>query len=101
MIFIIPFAFAYNPLILTVAQSGAVFTWGAWLLLLAKLALAIVVLASALARHDRVSLGWPQVLLRVVAAVLMFAPGAYTDVAGIVLALGLLALHRKAASPAR
>ena len=101
MIFIIPFAFAYNPLILTVAQSGAVFTWGAWLLLLAKLALAIVVLASALARHDRVSLGWPQVLLRVVAAVLMFAPGAYTDVAGIVLALGLLALHRKAASAAR
>jgi TRAP transporter 4TM/12TM fusion protein len=96
MIFIIPFAFAYNPMILTVEQSGAVFAWGAWLLLLAKLALAIVVLASALVRHDRAPLGWLQVMARAVAAVLLFAPGTYSDLAGGVLAVLLLAGHRMA-----
>jgi TRAP transporter 4TM/12TM fusion protein len=93
MVFIIPFAFAYNPLILTVPQAGAVFAWGPYLLLIAKLALAIYVLGSALVRFDRRPLGWLEVLARIAAAILLFAPGAHTDLAGGVLAAALLVPH--------
>ena len=93
MVFIIPCAFAYNPLILTVPQAGAVFTWGSYLLLVAKLGLAIYVLGSALVRFDKRALSWPEVLGRLLASVLLFAPGAHTDIAGGLLALGLLGRH--------
>ncbi len=82
MIFIIPFAFAYNPLILTVPQAGGVFTWGAYLLLLVKLVVAIYVLASALIRFDKRLLGWLESIARVAASVLLFAPGGHTDLCG-------------------
>ncbi len=96
MIFIIPFAFAYNPLILTVAEAGASFAWGPYLLLVAKLCLAIYVLASALVRFDKRALSWANVGLRLAAAVLMFAPGAYSDLAGGALAIVLLGQHHMA-----
>ncbi len=93
MIFIIPFAFAYNPLILTVPQSGAVFAWGPYLLLIAKLCFAIYLLASALVRFDKRALPWPAVLLRLAASVMLFAPGTFSDLAGAVLGLALLGQH--------
>ena len=93
MIFIIPFAFAYNPLILTVPQAGGVFTWGAYLLLLVKLAVAIYVLASALIRFDKRLLGWLETVARVAASVLLFAPGAHTDWWGAALTAMLLGWH--------
>jgi TRAP-type uncharacterized transport system fused permease subunit len=93
MIFIIPFAFAYNPLLLTVPESGAVFAWAPYLVLVGKLLLGIYVLASALIRFDRRRLGGLEVCARIVAAVLLFAPGAFTDLAGGAVALTLLALH--------
>jgi TRAP transporter 4TM/12TM fusion protein len=93
MIFIIPFAFAYNPLILTVPESGAVFSWGPYLLLIVKLAVAIYVLASALVRFDKRPLGWGEVLARLVASVLLFAPGTYSDLAGAALTVLLLGRH--------
>jgi TRAP-type uncharacterized transport system fused permease subunit len=101
MVFIIPFAFAYNPLILTVPQAGAVFSWGPYLLLIAKLALAIYVLGSALVRFDRRALGWPEVLARIAAAILLFAPCAHTDLAGGVLAAVLLVPHHLRHRPSR
>jgi TRAP transporter 4TM/12TM fusion protein len=92
-IFIIPFAFAYNPLILTVAASGASFAWGPYLLLVVKLLLAIYVLCSALTRFDRRALSWWQVLLRLVASSLLFAPGHFSDLAGAALAALMLGHH--------
>ena len=93
MIFIIPFAFAYNPLILTVPQAGGVFTWGAYLLLLVKLVVAIYVLASALIRFDKRLLGWLESIARVAASVLLFAPGGHTDLWGAALTVALLGWH--------
>ncbi|RVT50863.1 TRAP transporter permease [Rubrivivax albus] len=110
MIFVIPFAFAYNPLILTVPAAGAVFAWGPYLWLVAKLLLGITLLGSALVRFDRRALGWPATLGRTAAAVLLFAPGHYSDLAGGVLAALLLGTHHlgrgagqsvSAATPAR
>jgi TRAP transporter 4TM/12TM fusion protein len=93
MIFVVPFAFAYNPLILTVPESGAVFAWGPYLLLILKLAVAIYVLASALIRFDKQALGWPETLARVAASVLLFAPGGHTDMVGAALTAALLGFH--------
>jgi TRAP-type uncharacterized transport system fused permease subunit len=93
MIFVIPFAFVYNPLILTVPEAGATFAWSPYLLLVTKLALGIYVLASALVRFDRRRLGWMAVGGRIIAAILLFAPGAFSDLAGGVLAVTLLAVH--------
>jgi len=93
MIFIIPFAFAYNPLILTVSAAGAEFALGPYLLLIAKLVTAIYLLGSALIRYDRSALGWPAVLLRVAASILLFAPGFGSDLIGGALAVVLLGLH--------
>ena len=93
MIFIIPFAFVYNPLILTVPQAGAAFAWGPYLLLLVKLAVAIYVMASALIRFDKRALGWPEVVARLAASVLLFAPGGHTDMVGAALTAALLGLH--------
>ena len=93
MIFIVPFAFAYNPLILTVPQAGAAFSWGAYLILLVKLAVAIYVMASALIRFDKRALGWLEVFARVAASILLFAPGGHTDLLGAVLTAGLLGAH--------
>jgi len=101
MIFVIPFAFAYNPLILTVPAAGAVFAWGHYLWLVAKLLLGIYLLGSALVRFDRRALGWPATLGRTAAAVLLFAPGHYSDLAGGVLAALLLGAHHFGGSAER
>ncbi len=95
MIFIIPFAFAYNPLILTVEQAGATFTWGPWLLLMVKLVFAIYVLGSALIGFERTRLAPLDIGLRIVAAILMFAPGQWSDLVGVALAAVLLVLHHR------
>ena len=99
MMFVIPFAFAYNPLILTVQQAGVAFGWGPYLFLLAKLLLAIYVLGSALIGFDSRRLGVATILLRIVAAILMFSPGYGSDLVGIALAALLLFIHHRGVRP--
>jgi len=86
MIFVIPFAFAYEPLLLTVSQAGADFTWSRYLMLVLQLTLSIYVLASALIRFDRVKLSWFQVVIRIAGCVLMFSGQANLEILGIALA---------------
>ena len=86
MIFVIPFAFAYEPLLLTVSQAGADFTWSRYLMLVLQLTLSIYVLASALIRFDRVKLSWFQVVVRIAGCVLMFCGQADLEILGIALA---------------
>jgi len=86
MIFVIPFAFAYEPLLLTVSQAGADFTWPRYLMLVLQLTLSIYVLASALIRFDRVKLSWSQVVMRIAGCVFMFSGQAELEILGIALA---------------
>lgn len=95
MIFAIPFAFAYNPLLLTVADAGVSFSLLAWCWLLVKLVIGVVLLASALTGFDRRRLGLPEILLRLVAVVLLFTPGAAWDLGGVALALFSWIWHRQ------
>jgi len=69
MFFSIPFSLAYDPLIRAVPESGAVSGGGPYLLLVAKLCVAMYLFGSALVHIDKHALGWPKVLLRLVAAV--------------------------------
>ncbi len=93
MIFLIPFAFAYEPLLLTVAQAGADFTWPRYLALLAQLLLSMYVLASALIGFDRHRLPWWQIAVRLSAAALMFSAQSTLEWLGVVVALASLAGH--------
>ena len=92
MIFVIPFAFAYEPLLLTVSQAGADFTWSRYLMLVLQLTLSIYVLASALIRFDRVKLSWFQVVIRIAGCVLMFSGQANLEILGIALAILAIAV---------
>ncbi len=97
MIFLIPLAFAYEPLLLTVSEAGGEFTWSAYVLLLARLLLSLYVVSSSLIGFDRLALPWWQVGLRLCAGILMFWPGDVHVLAGVSLALVLLAQHHAAA----
>ena len=99
MIFIIPFAFAYNPLLLTVEQAGASFTWPSYIYLLIKLLFTIYLVATALSRWDVRSLNYASVSLRLTAAVLLLSPVALHDYVGFALSAALLLVHRLMAQP--
>jgi TRAP transporter 4TM/12TM fusion protein len=94
MIFVIPFAFVYQPLLLTVPQAGGVFTWPAYLGLLVRLLLAMYVLASALSRFERSALTGLQIAVRLAAVVLMFVPQTGAMWTGVALALVAMGVHR-------
>lgn len=93
MIFLIPFAFAYEPLLLTVSQAGGVFTWSSYVSVILKLLVAMYLLASALSRFDRQKLSWLQVLSRLIAAGLLFAPDARLVWIGAVLGVVAISIH--------
>ena len=94
MIFPVPFAFALNPTMLLVGESGAAFAWGGFLSVIVRVLLCIYMLASAASGVDRARLGWAQVALRLVAAVGLLAPVAALHWAAAALALALIVGHR-------
>ncbi len=96
MMFIIPFAFAYNPLLLSVDQAGVAFTLLPWLWLLVKVLVGMVLVASALSGFDRRRLSVAEIGLRLLAAILLFAPGLLWDQLGVALTLLVLCWHHRA-----
>ena len=94
MIFVIPFAFAYDPLLLTVPEAGGVFTWPTYIALLVRLVFAMYVLASALIRYDNHALSWLQIGMRLVATVLMFVPDTTAVWSGVGLGVLAVVMHR-------
>ncbi len=93
MIFVIPFAFAYEPLLLTVPQAGGVFSWSDYIFLIVRLLVAMYILASALIGFDVRQLPWWQIAVRFVACVLIFAPGHLSTMIGLGLTGIALAEH--------
>jgi len=95
LIFLIPFTFAYNPLILGVKEAGAVWAWGPYLLMLVELLLAMYLAATAFTRHDRHTLSWSETVLRLVAAVLLLSVHTPSELIGFALTLALWLWHRR------
>lgn len=110
VMFIIPFVFALYPEILIVeaamidpSSEGGVIKylpgydgqvhWDSLLWVLARLALALYLIASALAQFDMQRLALWEVLLRLVLAMFVMSGSATIHVAAIVATIVLLALH--------
>ena len=93
MIFVIPFTFAFNPMLLTVAQSGVSFDLLSWLWLIIKLVVGILFLATALSGFHSHKLAWYEIIGRLMAAIMLFAPGAVWDQVGMTGALLLWIWH--------
>ncbi|BFM49097.1 TRAP transporter fused permease subunit [Marinomonas sp. THO17] len=95
MIFVIPFTFAFNPMLLTVAQSGVSFDLLVWSWLIIKLVVGILLLATALTGFHSHKLAWYEIIGRLIAAIMLFAPNPVWDLVGIIGALLLWAWHKR------
>ena len=95
MIFLIPFMFAYNPMMLSVDQENLQFAWIPWFWLIFKLLVSIPVLSSALIGYDKAKLNILEIALRITCVVLMFVPDGYWDLIGLLGAVLILLAHRK------
>ena len=95
MIFLIPFMFAYNPMMLSVDQETLQFAWIPWFWLMFKLLVSIPVLSSALIGFDNSKLNILEIALRITCVVLMFVPDGYWDLLGVAGAGLLVLAHRK------
>ncbi|TDO95822.1 TRAP transporter permease [Marinomonas balearica] len=93
MIFVIPFAFAYNPELLTVSQAGAEFDFLAWSWLLVRLAFGIILTVSALSFFHVKRLSLLEVSGRLAAAVMLLSPIEYWNIVGAILGTCLWAWH--------
>ncbi len=94
VIFAIPFAFSLNPVMLVVAESGAAFSWGAFISIVLRLVLIIYLLASAASRFDGGRMTLPEAVLRFVAALALLAPAMVIHVPAAVLGVALILRHR-------
>lgn len=95
MIFLIPFMFAYNPMMLSVDQENLQFAWMPWFWLMFKLLVSIPVLSSALIGFDNSKLNILEIALRITCVVLMFVPEGYWDLVGVSGAALIVLAHRK------
>ncbi|MEW5422843.1 TRAP transporter permease [Amorphus sp. 3PC139-8] len=100
MIFIIPFAFVYNPILLLVDAAGANVTPVALVLAIGRLVLALYLCTSGLGGFDRTRLGVFERAARLAATVLLLSPVTSWQAAGAAIGLVALAWHLlRAAQP--
>ncbi|WP_198174160.1 TRAP transporter permease [Mesorhizobium xinjiangense] len=93
MIFVIPFAFVYNPILLGVPAAGVEFTLPAYVWAVLRLALAIYLFLSGMGGFDRTRLSFGERGLRLAAAVLVLTAEPWQQAAGGVIGLALVAQH--------
>ena len=93
MIFIIPFAFAFNPILLVVDPAGANFAVVPFLLAIGRLAIALYLCSSGFGGFDRARLGALDRAARLAAAFLLLAPDPYWNLVGLVVGCAAVARH--------
>jgi TRAP transporter 4TM/12TM fusion protein len=89
--FVVPFVFVYEPSLLLVVEG---FSWPALISVLVRLIFAIWLLTTALSGYDTARLGALARGLRIVAAAALLTTIPQAQIAGICLAVGLVALDR-------
>ncbi len=109
VMFTIPFVFAWYPELLLIEEAVTITNdtgqrvlidgysgtpdWGQLALLLGRLVLALYLLASALTRFDKEAMSTPEMILRLVAAVLILWKSTIVVLLGIALAVAVVAWH--------
>ena len=85
--FIVPFVFVFYPVLLIVDESGFDFT--DFVTTIFRVVVAIFTLSSALTGYDAGRLGWPEIILRIIAATgcLMLSPAICWPATALCLAL--------------
>jgi TRAP-type uncharacterized transport system fused permease subunit len=91
--FIIPFVFAYYPMLLIVEEAGAKFEWPGFLSILSRLFLAIYLLSSAVSAFDLRRLPIWEIFTRVALAFLVLVTMPLVHWPASLVALALLAWH--------
>ena len=94
VIFAIPFLFAYNPMMLIAAESGAEFSLLAFLYLLLRLGALIYLLASAASCFDLARLRPWEIALRIGVGLALIHPDLLINASALALALALVVAHR-------
>ena len=95
VMFIIPFVFAYYPILLLVESAGAIFNWPEFISIISRLALVIYLLSSAGSGFDQRKLSYYEILIRIVLAiaVLLVNPWIHWPIATLILAM--IFLHKR------
>jgi TRAP transporter 4TM/12TM fusion protein len=93
VIFVIPFAFAYNPIMLIVSEAGAVFSWGEYAFLWVRVLIAVYLLASVLVRFDIRRLSVLECLLRAGTAVALLSTAPVLEWTGLAVGSATIGLH--------
>ncbi|MGB7297791.1 MAG: TRAP transporter fused permease subunit [Burkholderiaceae bacterium] len=91
--FIVPFAFAFNPELLLVEEAGG-FEWADLLSICLRLVLALWLLTSAFSRFDATRIGAPETLLRLALAGLLLVLAPLVHWGAFTIGVGLIVLNR-------
>jgi TRAP-type uncharacterized transport system fused permease subunit len=114
--FLIPFVFAYHPAMLyklqilfewfgsDISRSAAMIrpdeiTWLAFVWIMLAFTIALFLLTSALAGHERAGLTIPERILRVAAAIGMLVPSMSIALPALAIGMSLVAYHRLKQTP--
>ena len=100
VMFLIPFVFAYYPVLLIVEEAGGNFTWPAFLSIVLRMGLVIYLVASAASGFDRRRLSVAEILLRLGLAIAVLAVWPVVHWPAAALILGLILWSRRSAAPA-
>lgn len=94
VIFVIPFAFIYYPELLLVAEAGPAYVWHDVASIFVRLAFAVLLFSSALARFDCHSLSLFESILRLALGIGVLITSWQVHWAAFAIGLALLAVHR-------
>ena len=93
IIFLIPFAFAFNPMLLIVSESGVAFEWAPFIWAIIRMSFAVYLIASTLSAFDVKRLNVVEIVLRFIVGVLILSPETVVNVACLFIAILLLVYH--------
>lgn len=93
VVFAVPFAFAFNPILLMVPEAGVDFTWAEYAFIWLRLLMAVYLLASAAVRFDMRQLSIIETAARGAIAVALLSSFPLAEWAGIVSAAAIITFH--------
>jgi TRAP transporter 4TM/12TM fusion protein len=99
VVFAVPFAFAFNPILLVVPEAGVDFSWAEYAFMWLRLLMAIYLLASAAARFDIRRLSMVEAAARGLVGVALLSSYPIAEWAGLAGGAAIIGLHTLRSRP--